>query len=108
MQACSATALSVWRVCLGTRATRACAAFASSRGFSELLQTTAVKRSMKSKLSALQVEKLNVVGVSPGKGSTIGVLMDGAGSPTGHTFQNLRVFFFGTGAVPAFLLLALL
>ena len=44
-----------------------------------------------------EVEHLAICG---GQGSSVGVLMDGAGSPTGHTLENLRVFHFNTGAHP--------
>ena len=45
-----------------------------------------------------EVETVNIAGVGPGRGSAAGLLLTGGGAPTGHTLENLRVFFFGTGA----------
>jgi hypothetical protein len=45
-----------------------------------------------------QVETLNVVGVGVNRGSSVAILMDGAGAPTGHTIENVRAFFYGMGA----------
>ena len=51
-----------------------------------------------------EVGHINASGVGGGKGAVAAVLMDGPGAPTGHTFENLRIFHFKTGthrAIPA-------
>lgn len=46
----------------------------------------------------VEVETVNISGLGTGRGSLSAVQMEGAGAPTGHTFENLRIYFFGTGA----------
>ena len=55
----------------------------------------------------VELETLNIVGEGAARGCAVAVLMDGAGAPTGHTFENLRIYFFGTGMLQALLAFAL-